>query len=265
MSEPAIVNVLWTGGWDSSYRVLDLALVHKVAVQPHYIIDIDRLGTLHELRAIRSMRTMIRERNPAAAECIGPLRITAINDIAPDSTVDAHYSALRRRRHLGGQYAFLSRYAREHELDGLELSVHVDDAAAYVLAPEAGNVEATGDAVGPTWRLARVPADPNAALFAPFAFPLLEVSKVEMRERARQHGFLDILERSWFCHLPIAGQPCGYCMPCVYAMDEGMGDRLPPLAHVRYRLRKVLYPLRVVKEHPHLVRARLFGSPGLSR
>ena len=31
-------RVLWTGGWDSTFRVLELVLHWKVSVEPHYVI-----------------------------------------------------------------------------------------------------------------------------------------------------------------------------------------------------------------------------------
>ena len=30
-------RLLWTGGWDSTYRLLDLLLVQKQHVQPYYV------------------------------------------------------------------------------------------------------------------------------------------------------------------------------------------------------------------------------------
>lgn len=35
-------HLLWTGGWDSTFRVLQLLLCSRDAVQPHYIIDPER-------------------------------------------------------------------------------------------------------------------------------------------------------------------------------------------------------------------------------
>ncbi len=34
-------NVLWTGGWDSTFRVLDLVLHQKATVQPHYLLMLE--------------------------------------------------------------------------------------------------------------------------------------------------------------------------------------------------------------------------------
>ena len=36
------INLFWTGGWDSTYRLLYLLIVEKKYVQPYYIIDLTR-------------------------------------------------------------------------------------------------------------------------------------------------------------------------------------------------------------------------------
>lgn len=36
--KPRIVNILWTGGLDSSFRVIELSQM-EVIIQPYYIID----------------------------------------------------------------------------------------------------------------------------------------------------------------------------------------------------------------------------------
>ena len=42
-----IKKVLWTGGWDSTFRVLYLVLVEKCQVQTYYIIDPFRWSLVH--------------------------------------------------------------------------------------------------------------------------------------------------------------------------------------------------------------------------
>ncbi len=57
MNEP--VHVLWSGGWESTYRVLDLVFTEQAVVQPHYIVDINRPSSLHELRTMASIKHAI--------------------------------------------------------------------------------------------------------------------------------------------------------------------------------------------------------------
>lgn len=40
-------------------------------------------------------------------------------------------------------------------------------------------------------------------VFARFEFPILQYTKAEMKDIAKRQGFIEILEKSWFCHEPI--------------------------------------------------------------
>jgi len=33
------INLFWTGGWDSTFRLIQLVFVNKKTVHPYYIID----------------------------------------------------------------------------------------------------------------------------------------------------------------------------------------------------------------------------------
>ena len=46
------IDIFWTGGMDSTYRVLELILIEEKKVCPHYIIDLSRASTLYEIKAI---------------------------------------------------------------------------------------------------------------------------------------------------------------------------------------------------------------------
>ncbi|HYD83353.1 MAG TPA: hypothetical protein VEA63_04860, partial [Opitutus sp.] len=64
----ATVDLLWTGGWDSTYRLLDLVLRKSRTVAPHYVVDPDRSGTIQELRAMRAIRQEAAKSDRAAAD-----------------------------------------------------------------------------------------------------------------------------------------------------------------------------------------------------
>ncbi len=71
-----IVRMFWTGGWDSTYRLLYLVLVKKQPVQPYYIIDPDRASFPTEIRAMVRIKEMIFERCPEARMLIRPTIMT---------------------------------------------------------------------------------------------------------------------------------------------------------------------------------------------
>lgn len=214
-------NVLWTGGWDSTFRVLALALSERESVQPHYLLDPERRSTDFELRAIDTIRAEANARGAA----IAPLHVQRVEHIAIGAQAAAEHRALTRAYGIGAQYLWLSEYARRHGIDELELCIHVDDKAyAAVSALSSGSEPNDSDddaANGP-------------GLFRFFSFPVLEVSKLHMWQTAQAQGFGDLMEQTWFCHLPTrSGRPCGFCGPCRWTHGEGLAHRLARSAHMR--------------------------------
>ena len=228
------VDVFWTGGWDSTYRVLDLSLARGRRVLPHYLIDPVRASTAAEIRAIGRIKEEAERRGAQ----ILPLRVTARFDVPADAEVTNAFKRLRTHGHLGGQYDWLSRYARSLGTGGqhpaLELSVHRDDKAEvflrdHVVRDEAGR-----------WTLSPDASDDLHAVFGALRFPILDLTKQDMDAAASTAGFADLLEMTWFCHSPRGGRPCGICPPCRYTQEEAMGRRLPRTARARRRVYDVL-------------------------
>ncbi|MFW6350727.1 MAG: hypothetical protein ACOC3U_10195 [Thiohalospira sp.] len=208
------VPLLWTGGWDSTFQLLDLLLRQGVVVTPWYVIDAERRSTGVELDTMRRIREELARRFPEARTRLRPQRFRAVEDIAPEPSLSADWQRAAGKFRIGGQYDWLARLCRQEGLEGLQLSIHRDDRArAAVLA-------------------AREPTDPadEAAgrLFSPFEFPLLETTKVAMGEAADRAGWRPLMERTWFCHAPTpGGRPCGRCNPCRFTVEEGLGYRIP--------------------------------------
>ncbi len=247
------IDVLWTGGWDSTYRVIHAAMIERREVYPHYIIDPVRRSSLRELQAISDVRSALRRLDTAAADRIQELRITPIMEIPEDRSITAAYKGMLATAYLGSQYDWLARYAQSQGLKKLELSVHVDDKAHHFLQ---GKVEETN---GSVWVLKNDVSGYERILFSRFTFPLLPLSKLQMRELASHHGFLAVLEKTWFCYHPLGGQPCGVCNPCQYTMEEGMSYRLPWQGRLRYRfrfLRQVLHTQRALVKKGRQLLAR---------
>jgi hypothetical protein len=251
-------NVLWTGGWDSTFRVLQLVLVYKREVQPHYLVDPDRHSVLNELSAIRTIRKRLARRDPAAADRIGPLRLVATYDIPRDPVVVSKLTALRQRAELFPQYDFLTRYPAHAGIDDLELCFQADDHRPLLLLRDI--VARVDDASGGYWRVDRdkVPADDPLSAFSPFRFPLLGINKVQMKAVAAEQNLLDIMEATWFCFNPrgrYRDRLCGRCAPCIDAVQEGMRYRLPLRTIAKYHLRAVWPLLRRVRRRALALRS----------
>jgi hypothetical protein len=244
-----MVNLLWTGGWDSTYRLLDLVLVKKKIVQPYYILDEDRPSTDIEIKTMKKIKEMIFEMDITADKRILNTITVLKKDIESDKEITKAYERLLTKAHLGGQYDWLARFAKMLNLNDLELSIHKDDKAEYFLRDDVFKVETNDDLY---FKTKEKLSDADLFIFSYFSFPLLELTKLEMEKNAQKHGFKHIMEETWFCHMPTPnGKPCGWCNPCRYTREEGLGRRVPPkyIGFLNAVSRRLKSELKVIKKN----------------
>jgi hypothetical protein len=222
----ACVNLLWTGGWDSTFRLLQLLLLHRVPVVPHYLQDSTRASTQTELRTMARIGDHLREAYPHTRKLLQPLRIAAVADVADDPEIAGALREIRKRSYIGSQYAWLPAFCKHNAIADMELGVHVDDKVQALLLSFASEFEHPGG-----YRSIRV--DPSHAgtaefrLFRYFSFPLFRIDKLAIGRQAEAEGWGAIMDMTWFCHTPARGRPCGICAPCVYTIEEGLARRIP--------------------------------------
>ena len=65
-------------------------------------------------------------------------------------------------------------------------------------------------------------------IFKYFSFPLMQLTKLKMKNISNDLGWQEIMNMTWFCHYPTKSErPCGICKPCIIALDESFGWRIP--------------------------------------
>jgi len=250
-NEKSLVNVLWTGGWDSTFRIIQLSSKDLV-IQPYYIRDNVRESEQYELNAIHTITKDIR--GSGTTLCVlNDVEIVNENDLEEDDAISEAYRLLRKRTYFGTQYDMLARFAKQ--CNHLELTIHEDDKALDAIEIS-GDIKTYVDRVKGAYQQ----IDPSSSseelirLFGNFHFPILEYSKLDMKKEAEEKGFIDLMHKTWFCHYPINDQPCGRCNPCIYTMEEGLGYRLSDKAVRRYKVQKFLAP--VSKTYPYKILIR---------
>ena len=257
------VALLWTGGWDSTFRLLQLLLLHRVPVVPHYLEDPTRPSTPIELATMARIGDRLREAYPHTRELLQPLRVTAVGDVAPDPEITAALREIRERVFIGSQYDWLPAYCKHNAIGDMELGVHVDDKVQALVRPFAIGFE---HACG--YRSVRV--DPGQSmsaefrLFRYFSFPLFDIDKVGIGRQAAAHGWSAIMDMTWFCHRPVRGRPCGICAPCVYTIEEGLARRVPASRRLlSFFYRRFVLPLKSPLRRVRSMRGRAPGrNPG---
>lgn len=241
------VKLLWTGGWDSTYRLLDLVVVQGRCVQPYHVA-LQRSSAARELHSMRAIREHLFERHPKVRSL---LLDTIILEPQEDHELHQAYLELRALsgpKPPGGQLYWLAATAKGNGLDAVELGLHAERGAPWYELLRCNLEEIDGIP-----RLSTASSVPELAVFRPFAFPLLDLTKEQMAQRSEDFGFSPILELSWFCYTPDRlGRPCGMCPPCRLTIDQGLGRRIPAAKRAKSRL---LSPIASMLRK-HRVRAR---------
>jgi hypothetical protein len=226
-------NLLWTGGWDSTFHLLQLLTVHRRRVRPFYLIDSNRPGTGVELKTIRTIKDRLFMEYPYTRELLQPGYYFAVEDLRPDPEITGAFQATLQEKRIGSQYEWLARFCRQNSMRDLELCIHRDDKAHRVieqLVSKCDTYPYTTYRMEPRHKFAK-----EYLLFGNFNFPIFNLSKLEMAAIAEEQGWKDIMEMTWFCHRPNRDlKPCGRCKPCIYTIEEGLGWRLPLRSRAAY-------------------------------
>ena len=241
------VKILWTGGWDSSYRVCHLAIVEQKIVAPIYFKSPWRHTTPLELEAIDRLLAALQEQFPEARQRILPLQVFPMDreQDPRDPFIVDHY-ALQSVTRIGPQYALLARELHRLDLHGVEMCIHVGDhpgkgpVGKFTLLFQ-NRLERHVEHGVEYYQLAG-PAglDATARVFSRLRFPLHNVTKTQTRDLARLHGFERLLHLTWFCYHPRSGRPCGVCNPCLQAIADDFGWRIGFTGHLRNLIRRQL-------------------------
>jgi len=228
------VNLFWTGGWDSTFRLLQLVLEQGKVVQPYYLIDPKRQSVRLEIKAMRDVKRLISARYPEAKKLILPTTYIEISDIPPDEEINQAYRKFTIKDHLDAQYIWLATFCKQHGIHNMEVCTQIKiDPIAH---PPRYFLEKVGN--GPEYRLKDELRDGvEGVLFRNFRYPKYGITKLESKKLADAFGWTDIMSLTWFCHSPVRGRyPCGTCLPCSVVIKEGLGWRIPWHRRVYARL-----------------------------
>lgn len=250
-----VVNVLWTGGYDSSFRMVQLSKI-GVVIQPYYLSD-NRKSEKNELNAIAQITADIKK-NPQTKCTILPLIVSNVSEVKPNAEITKSFRKLRKVARIGTQYDWLARFSEEHSLQGLELGIEKAASCQVVTIFNKFNakLELVNDGDVAYYQIDGDQSDPDLMnVFGRFHYPspLYDMTKTDMLAEYKRLGFEDTVTKTWFCFNPINNKPCGLCNPCKSTLSEGMEFRFPKSSLIRNKLRLVY----VAKSFPGRVLRRL--------
>ena len=253
MDDPNLstTHLLWTGGWDSTFRLLQCLLVLEKMVQPHYLIDARRPSTGFEILAMNSIRQRLYRQHPRTCQLLLPTCYKEVVEIQPDETITAAFNRIFYRQYLGSQYEWLARYCKEIKNKEVELGVYgggnIDNHIGKFTIQKSRGRDSF-------YMVDQKYRDTDEyQIFGCYHFPLFALNKSDMLRISKAEGFDDLMDLTWFCHHPTSqARPCGVCHPCVYAMKAGMGYRIPFWGRIRYYLRVSSRLEHLLRKYPKL-------------
>jgi len=247
-----MVNLFWTGGWDSTFRLLEVVILQHKEVQPFYIIDPIRMSAGFELRAMQRIKKQLFEEYPETKELVLPTRYQELSSVPEISQLHECFYRLREEVPLGEQYKWLAYFADSQNLRQLEVSSHPSTGVTNEFLDKfMREIESEGEL---NYEIDQKYSGTDVyEVFKYFRFPVFRRSKIRMHEIAQEHGFDHLLKHTWFCHHPTSkGIPCGGCIPCVVTLEDGLKHRFPRSSRIRYTFRKILFRDRFREAFPFL-------------
>ena len=234
------IHILWSGGWDGSFRMLQLSQ-YNIDIQPYYIINPKRKSVEYEKKAINSIVQDISNRfNSHILPIIYYDKDFILTNFA-DADVSQSFQYLRKKYRVGIQYEWFALLTKHLGIKMESSVVH----QYHGKVENAINAEGTLKTLTDNILSERYIIDENESnkyildVFGNIIFPLIKFTKKDEEFFARKNKWIDILEKSWFCHSPINGKPCGMCTPCDDAMNTGMEWRMPKESKKRYYYYKI--------------------------
>lgn len=246
--ETKTYNVLWTGGFDSTYRIVSLSR-KSVVIQPFYVVNEARESINEEKKAMKEILDILQNEDFVQAQIL-PIIYLQRKDYPPSHEIKSAYKIVKQKAKLGPQYEWLS--AISYEVPDLELCLEKsrNKPTKYDLYIRNANYDHSGKDYDEILTLNQ-DNDPNLlTLFGNFSFPkeVFRRTKEDFLTDFKAWGLDEIVGKTWFCSMPIDGEPCGYCAPCRNVGRQGMLFRLPENSLRRYKHRALwLIRYKIIK------------------
>ena len=217
-------NLFWTGGYDSTFRLCDLLLIHRVPVQTIYISDmiddsnhdgIRRYSLGKEISTMKKIRKKLLEKYPFVRNLLLPTK--HIKKIKLDNDIEINMQKLYNKdmlRRPTCQYGAMAQVTRNLGKD-IEVCIVKNDKLHHAVKNKL--ICNYGECPIYERKLKRNLNKWNKSLdiFRNFIYPLYTLDKKMIYVIAKKHKFLNILKMTWSCWYPLDnGKPCGKCIMC---------------------------------------------------
>jgi len=211
-----IIHLFWTGGWDSTFHLIQLLRETDDEIQPHYIVRHEDTTGI-EIYVMTLIRREIIRVFPDVSSRFLPTHYVNEDLITNFEEINQQVEELRKTTRVNDQYRIMANYCRENSIINIDVSL---DKTPGQPAEEWLDEHFKG-----------------ATAFDCFRYPIFHLTKYDMYKIAKKNEWDEILSLTSFCRRPhIKIEPCGTCGPCVDAVISGMGFRLPFLSRMKAKI-----------------------------
>lgn len=244
------VITLWTGGWDSTFRLLQLA-ENDIQIQPVYLIHKDRAGTKYEKEAMQNILAKIKQDKSFKAEILETefYDVEWVLENCKDDEISEAYRYLHRKYKVGKQYEWFALLCKKLNIKMESAPVHqYHGMVEYSIEQEGTLLPIENDFLEGRYHVLPGKSQKAFLVYGNLILSVIKLTKQDEERIAREKGWMDIMELTWFCHSPVNGKPCGFCNPCDDAMHTGMEWRLPEEAKKRNKHRTIYRCINKIKK-----------------
>jgi len=215
------VDLFWSGGWDSTFRLLQLLLLDNKKVQPHYMVwGGDAIG--ETIEAMQEIRAKLYSVYPEVKKMLLPINFFDAQSITPNERIANAFTTLEKTCRVGGQHLKLAQFCDQNNIEEAEQGTLENDNRNLNLIRYISEFKIDKEKS----------SKEIYELFKYFKFPLIDYGKKDMDDVVKEQGWGDIMYLTWFCRRPINGRPCRFCGNCTDTVINGMGKRLPVRARI---------------------------------
>lgn len=237
------VYILWTGGLDSTYRMIQLSRIN-VIIQPIYNCG-NNLDTKskYELKAMNSIMEDLKNHPQTKAEILPLMKLT--EKVTQNKDISKSYEYLNKKYKIGIQYRAIAQKLKDKNIQAELCLEYSPISKARNTVINEGKLEEINDGEYHALCLGEKTSEHLKRVYGSFIFPvpLFYMTKKQEIEDINKMGYTEIIKKTWFCHYPIFGLPCGHCNPCKDAYYAGLGWRVPKLGYFLGCL--FYYPMRL--------------------
>lgn len=205
------VNIFWTGGLDSTCRVLELSIMHDVEIQPYYIIIPTRKSSQSEINAINNITNIIRKL-PNYNGHLNDLKIYKIYEF--ENYPDIHKGRCNQKEYkVGYQYSYCADLCRYLNMQ-CEICLENEPTCSGHRSIK-HEVVLCENELDYFIDKQKSPKNNIYNIFENILFPksIFNMSKKDEIEYITCIN-VKILDHIIFCHKLTNGELCGECTPC---------------------------------------------------